>query len=180
MNGHRLRYVVRAGGGQVNPMAAAARLFRTDPPDARPKPHVVVLDDVTKGLGIRNSDEVRVLRLVQEAETARDLLTARATVLPALRAIKSIPADTRAEVVRRAAEWWKRGGMVATPQIANTLPPGTLLRAERGPEAVDPDIYESPAKKKKREKREREEAQLRRDATRPTPHGTPLYITRTR
>lgn len=120
-SGHKLRRMAASGLGEAGAMAAeVTRMMRVDPdaddPRARPTPHVVDIDDVTRGLGLEAADEQRVQRLVtdtsvaysQKTQTPR-MLHARGRLVSTMRdAMRHIPADARDEVVRRASVFWKR------------------------------------------------------------------------
>lgn len=118
---HKLRALAASGLGEAGAMQAeVTRMMRTDAegedPRTRPTPHVVGLDDVTRGLGLEPADEQRVQRLVQgspvsfsqKTQTPR-LIHARGRLVGTMRdAMRHVPADTRDEVTRRAMAYWRR------------------------------------------------------------------------
>jgi hypothetical protein len=120
-NPAKLRRWTGAGLGEVQSMAAMAqRLFRTEQEGKlRSDPHVITVDDVTKGLGLEDTDAARIQQLL--TETRVDVFTD-----PKLRSVRAplamtrlgeflskterFTADQRMEVRRRAGAWWRKYG----------------------------------------------------------------------
>ncbi|HET6494945.1 MAG TPA: hypothetical protein VFH61_06230, partial [Thermoleophilia bacterium] len=95
----------------------AARMMRTSPEDLTGpiEAHIITLQDVTRGLGLDQSDAGRIERLIadsspeftQKSQTQR-IMHARQRLLAVTRTMKHVPADTRDELTRRATAYWKR------------------------------------------------------------------------
>lgn len=115
----KLRRLAASGMGEMHAhQLAVQKLMRTEKPNrtgTQPR-HVVMVDDVTRGLGIEYGRAQQIQRLVsqtsaqftQKTQTQR-LMHARGHLLSTLRdSMKDIPADTRDEVLRRATAYWKR------------------------------------------------------------------------
>jgi hypothetical protein len=115
---NKIRARLSAGMGEMGAEARAAnRIFHENETEEHSPapPHVITILDVTRGLGLTNADEQKVQKLVEDqnaeffptTQTHRIFL-ARTSALTTLRSWKHIPADTRAEVMRRAVQFWKR------------------------------------------------------------------------
>lgn len=116
MQSHRLRYDAARGIGEQNAQAnALTRLFITQPEDTPAPRHVIVIGDVTQGLGFDPETEQRVQRLVLDVNPSFDaktqtqrLVFARGKTLDTLRSFVHITSDQREEVMKRALAFWKR------------------------------------------------------------------------
>lgn len=118
-SGHKLRAMAASGLGELNALQArAAQMQRTEPedPTRRTPAHVVVIEDVTRGLGLDLADVWRIDGLVsgtsaeftQKTQTQR-LMHARGRLLEVMRTgMKHVPADIREELLRRATAYWRR------------------------------------------------------------------------
>ena len=120
---HKLRRLAASGLGELHAMErAVARMSRTtDERGAydgaqRITPHVVTLQDVTRGLGLERADAQRIEAVVadtvptftQKTQTQR-IFHARSALLSVLRdSMKHVDADTRGELSRRAVAYWQR------------------------------------------------------------------------
>ena len=119
-SGHKLRYTAKLGLGEAGAsqtiMAQVERLFETEEEGTRPAPHVVLVDDVTRGLGLDESDAQAIQRYVSGTRADMDTRTgfqrlagARSGLISAMKPMdQRIPSETRQEVVRRAIAWWKK------------------------------------------------------------------------
>jgi hypothetical protein len=129
MSGHKMRYMAKLGLGEVNApqraMAQIERLFETKEETDRPDPHVVLVDDVTRGLGLAQTDEQKIQQYVQTVRADMDertgyqrLANARSGLISAMKPMdQRIPTDTRQEVVRRAVTWWKKTGNTENTKV---------------------------------------------------------------
>lgn len=95
------------------------RLFRTTPEGTRPPPHIMDIQDVTKGLGLEDTDRETLERLLTETRADFGLhpktrvpriQSARKMLSSYLQATKRISPDVRMEIRRRAMEWWRKYG----------------------------------------------------------------------
>lgn len=95
------------------------RIFRTEEEGKRPPPHVVTVDDVTRGLGIDGTDRDTIHKLL--TETRADFGVTEKLRYPryafALRALSEyltktgrFTGDQRMEIRRRAIAWWRKYG----------------------------------------------------------------------
>ena len=111
----RMRSLAQHGRGeQFAVQQALARMERTTTDTEPVERHVVVIDDVTRGLGLPPEDALRVQKLIQDTpvtftpkmQTQRVFL-AKSRLVDAMRAMQ-VPADTRLEIARRAGAWWRK------------------------------------------------------------------------
>jgi len=115
MSTHKMRFVASRGMGELNAqIAEASRLFRLDEEGARIAPHVVTIEDVTKGIVGSYADQQSIQRLVLDTNaeytkggTVR-LTHAVGRFISCLRSYKHIDSDTRSELTRRAQAYWKK------------------------------------------------------------------------
>jgi len=115
----KLRALGRSGMGELQALTIAVnKLFRTEDEFGRPPPHVITVEDVTRGIVIDPVDQEKIQQLVtntsahfdQKSQTQR-LFHARGRLTEVLRhSYKHIESDTRMELVRRAVAYWKRNG----------------------------------------------------------------------
>lgn len=123
-SGHKLRQLAAAHMGEAGALQLqVARLMRTEEEDPllSPTPHVVFIDDVTRGLGLEYADEQRIQSLVndsvpsfsQKTQTQR-IMFARGRLVSTLRdALKHIDSNHRDEIVRRAMVYWRKNYQTA-------------------------------------------------------------------
>jgi ppGpp synthetase/RelA/SpoT-type nucleotidyltranferase len=113
----KMRARGRAGMGEAAALVIAVnKLFRTEDEFGRPPPHVITVQDVTRGIVIDPVDQEKIQRLVtgssahfdQKSQTQR-IFHARGRFIEALKhSYKHIDSDTRMELVRRAVAYWRR------------------------------------------------------------------------
>jgi len=121
-SGHKMRARAAAGMGEAQAFVIAVnKLFRTQDEFGRPPPHVITVEDVTRGIVIDPVDQQKIQRLVggtsahfdQKSQTQR-IFHARGRLHETLRhSYKHIDSDTRMELVRRAVAYWRRNGQTA-------------------------------------------------------------------
>jgi len=112
----RLRERARAGLGEFqSEQLMAQRLFRTKPETAEAERHVVLIDDVTRGLGLQQADEQRIQKAIVDTNPSfspktqtQRLFHAQGKLTELLRSMKSVPSDARLEIAKRARAWWKK------------------------------------------------------------------------
>ena len=113
---NKLRAKVRAGLGEFQAeQLAVQRMMRTTSETAEPPRHVVVIGDVTRGLGLEQTDEQRIQKAITDtnaeftpkSQTQR-LFHARGKLTELLRSMKHIGGDERMEIAKRATAWWKK------------------------------------------------------------------------
>lgn len=114
----KLRAVIRQGGGQLGDVQREAnRLFITKEEGSRPDPHVVTVDDVTKGLGLDEVSRTKIHNVItgtradygaSPALRVPRLPAARTRLMDVLRAMKEVDSTARMEIMRRAMIWWKK------------------------------------------------------------------------
>jgi hypothetical protein len=128
---NKLRTMAASGMGETLTLPAdLERYARTQPEDPRisPTPHVISVEDVTRGLGLDQADEQRVRGLVTEYGSGgtpqrlgpqRTSFQTRSRLLGAMRTgMRHVPQDTRDQVMRRAQALWTR----EAAQVAATGP----------------------------------------------------------
>ena len=95
------------------------KLFRTSPEGTRPLPHIMDEQDVTKNLGLDNSDEHKIQDLLRRTRAdfgsspylrVQRIQHARSRLSDFMHNTKRIPADVRMEINRRAIVWWRKFG----------------------------------------------------------------------
>lgn len=95
------------------------RLFRTEEEGSRPPPHVITIDDVTRGLGLESTDRETIHRLITQTradygvtEKLRSPRYAFAMNMLSdyLVKTKRFTSDQRMEIRRRASAWWRKYG----------------------------------------------------------------------
>jgi hypothetical protein len=111
----KLRARVEAGMGELMAeQRAVQKLFRTQDETAEQPRHVVVIEDVTRGLRLEPDEAVRVQRAVQDtnpeftvkSQTPR-LFHARSKLIELMRSM-ALDGDDRLEITKRAVSWWKK------------------------------------------------------------------------
>lgn len=135
---------------------AAEKLFRTQEENFEVDPHVVGIEDVTRGLGLEPGDAERIQRLVQDtnpefkakSQTQR-LFHARGRLLDTMKhSMKHVPSDLREQVLKRALQFWKKtyqtdygkdatlrwGGAGNTMKSTRFVIPLDLAKASKGSE----------------------------------------------
>jgi hypothetical protein len=112
-----MRFVAGSGMGELHAQVAAVnRLFRLQDEFGTPPPHVITVEDVTRGIVIDPVDQQKIQRLIldtnatfeQKSQTVR-LNHAVGRFIEVLRhSYKQLDSDTRMELTRRAMAFWKR------------------------------------------------------------------------
>lgn len=111
----KLRARARAGLGEAqSEQLFVQKLFRTGSETADPERHVITIEDVTRGLGLDQSDTARVQRAVQDANPSFNAKTqtqrifhTQGKLAEMMRAMK-IDSGARMEIAKRARAWWKK------------------------------------------------------------------------
>ena len=114
---HKMRFIASRGLGELGAQVAEVnRLFRLSDEFGTPPPHVITVEDVTRGIVIDPADQQAIQKLVldtnasfnQKSQTVR-LTHAIGRFIETLRhSYKRIDSDTRMELTRRAMTFWKR------------------------------------------------------------------------
>ena len=112
----RLRERARAGFGEFqSEQLMVQRLFRTKPETAEADRHVVLIDDVTRGLGLQQADEQRIQKAILDTNPSfspktqtQRLFHAQGRLSELLRSMKEVTSDARLEIAKRARSWWKK------------------------------------------------------------------------
>lgn len=149
---NKLRAWTDSGMGVIGEIQAQAqRLFRTEDEGTRPRPHVVDVDDVTRGLGLDDTDRTKIKTILTStnASFAMSEKTRSVRYPFALKALSEFlnktsrfSSDQRMEIRRRANEWWRKFGKTtyeAKPMIRHLISKAqldstTLLRKADGGE----------------------------------------------
>lgn len=126
----KLRRYAQRGAGQLGDEQRQVNLiFRTEKEGKRPPPHVVTIEDVTKGLGLDDVERARIHKVIRQTRAdfgqgphlrVPRLPHARMQLMSVLRGMDSLDSTQRMEVARRAMVWWKKKvvtGMEAEPKI---------------------------------------------------------------
>lgn len=111
----QLRERARAGLGEMHAeQRAVARMMRMTTETAPVERHVVLPDDITRGLGLEQHDEQRIQKAVTEANVefnpktqTQRIFLATGQVNELMRAM-GVNGDARMEIMRRARSWWKK------------------------------------------------------------------------
>lgn len=148
----KLRARAAAGLGEHQAeQLVVQRMRRTVSLDAEPPRHVVVIGDVTRGLGLDVEVERRIQNLVQgtnveftpKTQTQRISL-AKSKLIETLRANKALDGDVRLEITKRAMSWWRKSvdtelvrSRIVNPivwpkDMAKSKRPKLLIKAARG------------------------------------------------
>ena len=113
----KLRYWTANGVGVQGAIQHQVNLiFRTEPEGKTPLKHIVDLQDVTKGLGLDETDREKVERILTEVRVDLEsigsprIVFGREQLSEFLQKTKRIPSDVRMEIRRRAMEWWRKNG----------------------------------------------------------------------
>jgi hypothetical protein len=103
------------------------KLFRTTPEGTRPLPHIMDEKDVTKNLGLQNTDEQKIQDILTRTSAdfgasshlrVQRIQHARSRLADFMHTTKRIPPDVRMEINRRALVWWRKfGASGQTPSI---------------------------------------------------------------
>jgi hypothetical protein len=113
---NKLRAQTRAGMGELQAeQLAVQRMQRMTTETADVPRHVVVIGDVTRGLGLNQVDEQRIQKAVEgtnvefspKTQTQR-LFLARGSLATLLRSMTEVNGDARMEIAKRATAWWKK------------------------------------------------------------------------
>ena len=111
------------------------RMFRTeeDKHGRRQKPHIMDEKDVTKSLGLDNTDELKIQNILTNTRAdfatsphlrSQRLQHARSRLSDFLVKTKRIPSDVRMEINKRAMVWWRKFGKTdyeGTPMIRHVV-----------------------------------------------------------
>lgn len=135
------------------------RMFRTeeDTHGRRQKPHIMDETDVTKSLGLDNTDELKIQNILTNTRAdfatsphlrSQRLQHARSRLSDFLVTTKRIPSDVRMEINRRAMVWWRKFGKTdyeEKPMIRHVVMKAqvespTLLKALDVPTASPEDV----------------------------------------
>lgn len=155
----KLRRWTGAGLGEAGSIQHQVnRLFRTEQEGKRPQPHVMSLGDITKGLGLEDTDREMIERVI--AETRADYGMNEKTRYPrfafalshlseVLQKTKRISPEARMEVRRRASTYWRKYGKTTyegKPMIRHLvtkaqLESSTLIKAGDG--GLDPKLMQT-------------------------------------
>ena len=153
----KLRRWTGQGAGEIGGIQHTInRLFRTErelTPGERLPPHIMSIEDVTKGLGLEQTDRDKVHRIIRQTRADYGasshlrlprLHSARATLSTFMLRTKRFSSEVRMEIQRRAMAWWKKYGHTdyeGTPMIRHIVTKAqaespTLLKAFGGEESV--------------------------------------------
>ena len=145
----KLRYRAAAGLGEYQAaQIAVQRMMRTTDEHAEPPRHVVVIEDVTRGLGIDPVDAQRIRNVIEntnvtflpKTQTMR-LSLAKGRLVEMLRAMRErVDGDVRMEITKRAMSWWRksadtdlsRSRTVGAIQWKKSERPRLLIKAATG------------------------------------------------
>jgi hypothetical protein len=114
---HKARARAKAGFGEAQALVVAVnKLFRTQDEFGDPPPHVITVQDVTRGIVIDPVDQEKIQKLVTDTPVSFDskmqtqrIFHARGRLHEALRhSYKHLDSDTRMEVIKRAMAYWRR------------------------------------------------------------------------
>lgn len=148
---NKLRAWTDRGMGSIGAIQAQAqRLFRTEEEGStRPRPHIVDVDDVTRGLGLDDTDRTKITTILTQTGTEFGMSEkTRSQRYPfALKALSEFlnktsrfTSDQRMEIRRRANEWWRKFGKTTyegRPMIRHLITKAqldrpTLFKADGG------------------------------------------------
>lgn len=126
---HKARKQARAGyGTEGSWQREVNRMFRESKDGARPAPHVLTIPDVTRDLGLLDTTEQKIQKVVRDTDASFGqasqlrvprLAHARKRLMEVLRADREIGADVRQEIARRAMVWWRNN---VVTDMAGTSP----------------------------------------------------------
>lgn len=113
------RWAAEGAGVQGGIQHQVNLLFRTREEDGTNDPHVVTVEDVTKGLGLDETDRTKIHNIL--TQTRVDFAMSPKTRVPRLPSgmkllgdflmkTKRIPSDARMQIRRRANVWWRKYG----------------------------------------------------------------------
>lgn len=149
----KLRFVVKQGGNQLGDVQREAnRIFREEKEGARPAPHVITIEDVTKGMALDDVSRLKIHKVIQETRAdfgqhpqlrVPRLPHARMQLMSVLRSMDELDSTHRMEIARRAMVWWKRNvvtDMDASPKIRFNVSKSrdSLHKADKPPAGFQP------------------------------------------
>lgn len=112
---NKLRQRTSSGMGEFHAeQRELARMGRLGDEADEPPRHVVVIEDITRGLGLESDIAGRIQKAVSEtnaeftvkSQTQR-LFHARSHLISILKSMK-LDSDIRGEVLKRSVQWWKK------------------------------------------------------------------------
>ncbi len=146
---NKLRTMLADGRGEYQAQQLmVTRMMRTQPEDGRVPPHVVVVEDITRGLGLDQVDAERIQKAIAstnvtftpKTQTQR-LFLGQGALVTLLRSMKHVDSDARLEIARRARTWWKKNTTTDLNRPSNgkftitarkAMEPGDLVKGKDG------------------------------------------------
>ena len=112
---NKLRAMAAAGMGEMQAeQLAVQRMMRLTEETAEPPRHVVVPEDITRGLGLNQDDASRIQKAVTETNVefttktqTHRLTLAKSRLVEIMRGMP-ISGDMRMEIAKRADSWWRK------------------------------------------------------------------------
>lgn len=113
----KLRYITTSGLGEAGAMAhLVTRMMRTEQEGKRPDPRVTSIEDITRGLGLIDTDATKIQTVIRSTRAdygshpqlrVPRLPAARKALSDVLRSLDGVDSWIRQEIQRRALKWWR-------------------------------------------------------------------------